>query len=485
MKEKFLLKADHNLPPLLRTEIRPDLPRQVMKKGDRLVIDLGNHYVGYFSFKLWWDDVYLDAPVRITFRFLETERELADDFSTYSGTLCRSWLQDETVNVLGPGPVQLSRRYAARFVELAVDETPRNAVLSDFCFTAETSADPAALLPFRAADPRIAEIDRVSVNTLKNCMQRVFEDGPKRDRRLWIGDLRLEALTSYYTWNNPALVRRCLYLFAAADRNAAGFLPGYVFEDKMFVSGYWFLRDYSLMYVCTLCDYYENSGDLDTFTELLPVAKDMLAATAALLDENGLLAEQRDTFVDWCRGLEKRTAFNGIYLYTLDLFIAALKKAGLDASEYEKQLIDGRAAARKHLYNEELHAFVNSYDKEQNSVHSAAWMVLAGVLTNEEARDVLRRVMADPDSVKPFTPYMHHYAVDAMLSCGLRKEAEDYMMTIWGGMLDRGADTFFEAYVPEDPDFSPYNDRMMNSMCHAWSCTPSYFIRKYGFGNLK
>ena len=43
---------------------------------------------------------------------------------------------------------------------------------------------------------------KIAVNTLKNCMQRVFEDGPKRDRRLWIGDLRLEALANYYTFEN-------------------------------------------------------------------------------------------------------------------------------------------------------------------------------------------------------------------------------------------------------------------------------------------
>ena len=36
--------------------------------------------------------------------------------------------------------------------------------------------------------------------------------------------------------------------------------------------------------------------------------------------------------------------------------------------------------------------------------------------------------------------------------------------------------------VADDPDFSPYGDRKINSMCHAWSCTPTYFIRKFGLG---
>ena len=49
-------------------------------------------------------------------------------------------------------------------------------------------------------------------------MQDVFEDGPKRDRRLWIGDLRLQARTNYATFKNYDLVKRCMYLFAGLTR---------------------------------------------------------------------------------------------------------------------------------------------------------------------------------------------------------------------------------------------------------------------------
>ena len=46
-------------------------------------------------------------------------------------------------------------------------------------------------------------------------------------------------------------------------------------------------------------------------------------------------------------------------------------------------------------------------------------------------------------------------------------------------MAQLGADTFWEVFVPENLDVSPYGDSIINSFCHAWSCTPSYFIRKY------
>ena len=48
-----------------------------------------------------------------------------------------------------------------------------------------------------------------------------------------------------------------------------------------------------------------------------------------------------------------------------------------------------------------------------------------------------------------------------------------------GAMLKAGADCFWELYDPTDPDRSPYGSPVINSCCHAWSCTPAYFFRRY------
>ena len=50
--------------------------------------------------------------------------------------------------------------------------------------------------------------------TLKGCKQDVFEDGPKRDCRIWLGDLRLQARANYYTFKNYDLTKCCMYIFA-------------------------------------------------------------------------------------------------------------------------------------------------------------------------------------------------------------------------------------------------------------------------------
>ena len=482
MNEYFLKKADENLPEIKKTLVKPDTPLTVLEKGDSITVDLGNHYVGYLSFKMWFCEDYIDAPVTLRVRFFETKGEMDYDYSGYCGWLCESWIQEDTVKIDFPGIFTLPRRYAARYVKIEVVHTPRKLSLSEFTFEAQTSADETKLLSYVSDDKELMEIDRVAVNTLKNCMQRVFEDGPKRDRRLWIGDLRLEALANYYTFRDTALVKRCLYLFAATEKNELGFLPGFVYENPIFYGGDWHIVDYSMMYVNSLCDYYNHIGDRETFTELYPLVKSIMESAHAALDADGILSvPEKDMFIDWCAGLKKQAAHFGVYLYTLDNLTATLDRlASPDADTYRDRLLKGRSDAKRVFYNEDKGAFINERDEMQYSVHASAWMVLGGVVSGDDARRVMKAVTESSESVKPFTPYMHHYTVDALFKAGLTDEALAYIRRIWGGMVALGADTFFEAYVPGDPAFSPYDDNKVNSMCHAWSCTATYFLRKYG-----
>ena len=47
------------------------------------------------------------------------------------------------------------------------------------------------LPPLPAGVPEdLRRIDEVAAATLRDCMQTTFKDGPRRDRRLWTGDLR-------------------------------------------------------------------------------------------------------------------------------------------------------------------------------------------------------------------------------------------------------------------------------------------------------
>ncbi len=107
-------------------------------------------------------------------------------------------------------------------------------------------------------------------------------------------------------------------------------------------------------------------------------------------------------------------------------------------------------------------------------------MVLAHVLDDEGNRALMERTVAELFPVRGIaTPYMYHHVVEALFEAGLVDEATGLMKSYWGKMIALGADTFWEAFDPDKPDFSPYGSPIVNSYCHAWSCTPVYLIHKY------
>jgi len=481
-KDYFLCKARDNFPELHYRNITPDITEFIGSSGDSILLDLGEHTVGHFSFAFDKVNVFVDAPVRLIIKFGEDMREINDDFSQYNGVLSNTWLQEEIINLDFPQSITMPRRYACRYIKITVERTTRPIRLFDFSFRASTSADVTVLKSANTEDAVLNEIDLIATTTLKECMQTFFEDGPKRDRRLWIGDLRLEALTNYYTFNNLEIVRKCLYLFAAGECNELGFLPSFVYETPYYHSGEAHIEDYALLFVVSVCDYYEHTNDISVVNDLLDICKSQLDCFKSTLDDDIIVTKQNGwfAFIDWCPDLEVMTSLQGVYLYVLERFAGLLKAIGdEDYEKYSALISQVRSASKKHLYNESKKVFVNASDNGQFSVHSQVWMILGGVINGEEAKKLLLSCLDNKEFKQPVTPYMRHYVIEAMLKLGMKDEAVQYLKKFWGGMVELGADTFWEAYIPDDLDFSPYNDRMINSLCHAWSCTPSYFIRKY------
>jgi alpha-L-rhamnosidase len=107
-------------------------------------------------------------------------------------------------------------------------------------------------------------------------------------------------------------------------------------------------------------------------------------------------------------------------------------------------------------------------------------MVLAHVMSDEDNKKIMQSTIRNLFPVRNIaTPYMYHHIVEALFEAGLKEEAVKLMKEYWGKMISLGADTYWEAFDPEKPGYSPYGSPIVNSYCHAWSCTPVYLIRKY------
>jgi len=454
-----------------------------LKPGDGFILDFGEHMAGYALFSLRSFDIPVDAPVRLALIFGEVLAEVTEPFDPYTGGLTRSWLQDETVNIdVVPQTVRLPRRYAFRYVKVTVVSCSTHGTFgfSDISAEAVSSADEKKLAPFTPRSAGEAALDRVGRATLRDCMQTVFEDGPKRDRRLWLGDLRLQALANYATYRNYDLVKRSLYILAGTATDK-GLVSTCAFEQPKPVRGGNSILDYTALFAPTVLEYLEASGDRKTAEDLWPLVVKQLDFTLEPVNPDGLLITPKGwwCFIDWHRTLDKQAPEHAIVLLGLKATLRLADKLGKSKEvAFIPELVTRMEnAARKNLWDESQGLFVSG-PKREISWASQAWMTLAGVPSPEQARRAMSGVLRSPTAEKPVTPYMNHYIVEALQAAGLADEAAAHLNAYWGGMVKKGADTFWEVYVPGDDHLSPYNSHLMNSYCHAWSCTPTYLLRK-------
>ncbi|MBR0161215.1 MAG: sugar hydrolase [Oscillospiraceae bacterium] len=466
-----------------RSEIVLDeIPHLSMGKGENLCLDFGEHLVGYLTLEFSYSGSHPDAPAYLKLKFAETLEELSENAQDYAGWLSCSWIQEEYVHVdLVPTRLVLPRRYAFRYLKITMmDTSPKYKLIIKHaeCRT-ETSADWRKVPPFRCEDPVLQRIHEVSLKTLANCMQEEFEDGPKRDRRLWMGDLRLQALTNSVSFRNYDLVKRCLYLFGGS-RFPDGRVSANIFTKPTVEADDTFLFDYALMFVVALEEYLQETRDEEALDDLYDIAMQQVEYAIRQIGEDGKLNEQavRDTFIDWSDELDKNACAMGVLIYALR-YARRLARRKNDWSQSNWLLQQNgllRRSALEQFWSDREQCFVSS---GQISAASQVWMVLADVCTPEQALAAMRKARSLRSEPHMTTPYMHHYYVMALLRVGMKEEAEEHLKSYWASMLDAGADTFWECWDPEHPEASPYGGSIVNSCCHAWSCTPAYMIEKF------
>ncbi len=463
------------------------LYKQSFKKLNTVILDFGDHYTGYFSMDLETLFGTSDAPLRFKLTFGEVPSEMAVPFDPYTGDLSRAWLQDETVTVMSvPSKVTLNRRMSFRYlkIELLGSSQYFDFKIAKVQFTATTSATKTLEALPETVSEKMKQIDKISQKTLKECMQTVYEDGPKRDRRLWVGDMYLESLANVYSFENHQLTQRCLYLLAGLS-DPEGYVLGTVFETpEPHAQAGQRLMDYALLYNVTLLEYAKATNDLETAKELWPVAKRQLNIIDSYVKSDGMVdyaaASKWWLFFDWKDGLNKEASIQGLMIFALKNTYALAELIGTqnEVSTVPTLIKKMTKAAKSNLYNSKTGLFESGIDK-QISYASQIWMTLSGVMSPKQSQKALQAVVNTPEALFPGGPYMYHYYIQALIDANLYETAKTSLENYWGGMIDKGADTFWEVYDPQNDFLTPYNFYPVNSYCHAWSCTPVYFIRKY------
>lgn len=465
------------------------LYNQNFKDVKGLTLDFGRHMVGYFKFHTKTiGNRPQDAPVRIKFFFGELPAELNTPLDPWRGGLSRAWMQDEVVTVMQVDQwIEIPRRLAARYlkIELMGASNDFDFAIDDVEFQAQSSAGEVLMQLEPGCPDIVRDINNVGIETLRECMQTVYEDGPKRDRRLWIGDMYLESLANRYSFKNNQLTKHCLYLFAGLAADDGIVISNCFEEPEPHAQLGSYCLTYCLLWNSALLEYLKDTGDKETANDLFKVAKCQTEDAISYVDDRGIFDKDKRggwvwLFFDWRDGLDVNTPMQGATIFALQQTYELARMLGREqeVKEYPALIKKMTQAARKYFYNKQRGVMESGSDR-QVSILAQTWLIKSGVLSKKEGRKAIRTALTTDDVLMPGTPYATHYLIDAMLLCDMKQEARDYLIDYWGGMVKKGADTFWEAYDPKDDLISPYGFAPVNSACHAWSCTPVYFIHKY------
>lgn len=327
---------------------------------------------------------------------------------------------------------------------------------------------------FACSDETLTRIWSSSAYTLRLCMQDFIIDGVKRDRLPWVGDLAMSMMVNAYAFGDAEIIRRSLTALGRAGI-ANKHLNGII--------------DYSLWWVIAH-DYFQlYFGDKQYLKREWPRIKALLGRLDSLCDSEGMLKKLEGDwlFIDWVK-CDKFTALQVLWWWALD---SAKRLAGRmednDLSLKFSKQADGLAEVIDNkAWDVERGAFHGIPGESSSLVsrHACFFSVISG-LAGQDKFESIKSVLLD-DKVMPVgTPYMAGFENIAISKLGDLDKTLSRVREYWGGMLEGGATTFWEAYDPEekgDDAYKFYERPFGKSLCHAWSAGPAAFLPMGIFG---
>ncbi len=357
---------------------------------------------------------------------------------------------------------------AGRYLLLTVKTGESPLHIGKICF--EESRYPLEAESFVTFDDEtLQSVQSMMIRALQSCAHETFMDCPYYEQLMYVGDTRLEALTTYALTRDDRLPKRAVTLFDWSrvywDGLVAEHFPGYYKQLSATFSMIWPLMVRDLM----LYRKFKNDAE---FKHLRRSVRSMINTIGEYVNEEGLISGLPGwSFVDWVDNSTWKCGIPGYgdskaatSVFTMH-YTMALKAAmeledylpedgGVFNAYYEHCFKRSAEAVRKAFYDESEHLFSDDSDHTVYSVHAQVLALLSDVLPPEEAEKCFESMLARKDILKP-TLYFIHYLFDTFQKMGCGEKVLDYV-NIWTDMLAKGAVTTWEKPEPT------------RSECHAW-----------------
>ncbi len=427
-----------------------DEPSIVLKpeRVENNLVDFGKELFGYIT---------IQSQVKPFINAGESEKEALD---------INNKAQEQSVELVNTSPGKWKTKSPVAFRYLYVDNSQIEDITCDAFFHPSSYKG-----AFACSDSTLTQIWMNSAYTLRLCLHDFIIDGIKRDRLPWAGDLAMSLLVNSYTFSEPEIVRRTL---VALGREGI--------KEKD-ING---IIDYSLWWTISQ-DYYQlYFDDYSHLTREWNRIKETLDNLYSRCDSNGFLIANEDTwlFIDWVEQ-EKWTALQILWWWAQNSGIKLAQRVGdhETADDWKKSSEKLKANLTNIAWSGKEQIWLSKNDSE-NTRHPNFLAIVSGLTSSIQQTGI--KTLLENSNIKPVgTPYMAGFEVMAMARLGNTNYMLNHVNDYWGGMLNKGATTFWEAYDPNETyenQYSFYKRPYGKSLCHAWSSCPAVFLPSELFG---
>ena len=332
---------------------------------------------------------------------------------------------------------------------------------------------------FRCSDEELNRIWQVAAYTMDLTTREFFMDGIKRDRWTWSGDAIQSYLMNYYLRFDSECVKRTIRQLRGKDPVTAHINT---------------IMDYTFYWFNSILDYYQYTADADFVREMWPRMVSLMDYVLARTNAEGMAEGQPDDwiFVDWVDfPMHKR----GTLCFEQILFCKALNTMAVCAqllgvkNDYRVKAETLRNKIKQTFWSYQdtayLHAIEDGVLNCQITKFPNMFAILYGLAYEEERKEIMQRVMLNPQIDPITTPYMRFYELETLCLMGHHQQVLQEIRSYWGGMLKEGATSFWEKYVPTESGtqhLAMYGRPYGKSLCHAWGASPVYLLGKYYLG---
>ena len=339
---------------------------------------------------------------------------------------------------------------------------------------------------FRSDDEMLNRIWAVASETFQLCSGLFFIDGIKRDRWIWAGD-------AYQS----DCVNRYLYFDREIGKRTSRALRGNT-EIRQHINT---IVDYSMLWLIGVENEYLMDGDAAYVREMYPKMQAMMRLLLSQTDGNGfVVGRERDwIYIDWA-DIDKEGPISAeqILLWKCLRTMAECARipgvisgealtAEKTAADYEMRAQVLKEKIDSYFWDAEKGAFIDGFTSGKRHVtrHANIFAVLFDFADEEQTAKILKNVLENETVPAITTPYFKFFELDAFGKLGRLDIVWQTIHSYWGGMLERGAVTFWELFDPSETgadQYAMYGDPFGKSLCHAWGASPIYLLGKYFLG---